>query len=240
MILYPNCKINIGLNIIERRPDGYHNLETTFYPTELNDVLEMKELTHGNAPYELHLTGNALEGNPDNNLVLKVYRSLQEEYNLPRMEFFLHKRIPSGAGLGGGSSDAAYTMRGLNELFHLELSENEMEKRLARFGADCPFFIRNRPVYATGIGTDFSPLNLSLKGFALLLIKPAIFVSTKEAYAGVKPTKPEGACANSWHNPLRNGAKRSKTISKPPCFSPIPNWPPSSKHSTTSVPSMQQ
>lgn len=189
MLLYPNCKINVGLNITSRRTDGYHNIETTFYPTELYDVLEIKELKRG-ADTELHLTGHALEGAAEDNLVLRVYRQLREEFDLPPVEIFLHKRIPSGAGLGGGSSDAAYTMRALNEMFSLALTTEDMAERLKPFGADCPFFVYNRPIYATGIGTDFAPISLSLKGMTLLLVKPDVFVCTREAYAGVTPNRP--------------------------------------------------
>ena len=187
MLVYPNCKINIGLRIVERRPDGYHNLETIFYPIPLYDNLEFKELKNEEAPYRLRLAGVPLAGCDEDNLVVKVFIALKEEFNLPPLEIFLYKHIPTGAGLGGGSSDAAAMMTALNEAYDLQLSQAEMERRMAAFGADCAFFVASRPAFATGIGDKLSPTPLSLKGKYILLVKPEVFVSTKEAYAHVVP-----------------------------------------------------
>lgn len=190
MLLLPNCKINIGLNIVSKRPDGYHNLETVFFPIPLRDNLEFKEIENEDVPYCLVSGGVPIEGKPEDNLIVKVYLDMKAEFNLPALELSLYKNIPMGAGLGGGSSDAAAMMKGLNEAYNLQLSTEDMEKRLAKFGADCPFFVRNKPAYATGIGDELTNCNVSLKDKFIVLVKPDVFVSTKEAYAHVTPKLP--------------------------------------------------
>lgn len=191
MILTPCAKINIGLYVTEKRADGYHNLETVFYPIPLCDELELRPLRGSDAPWRLQLAGAPVAGAAADNLVVRVCESLRADFDgLPGVDIYLKKRIPTGAGLGGGSSDATYMMRGMNELFGLGLSDDEMEARLARLGADCPFFVRSRPAFATGIGDILTPLPLSLRGRTLLLVKPDDFVSTREAYAGVTPRRP--------------------------------------------------
>lgn len=190
MLLLPNCKINIGLNIVSKRSDGYHNLETVFFPIPLRDNLEFKEIENEDVPYRLVSGGVPIEGKPEDNLIVKVYLDMKAEFNLPALELSLYKNIPMGAGLGGGSSDAAAMMKGLNEAYNLQLSTEDMEKRLAKFGADCPFFVRNKPAYATGIGDELTNCNVSLKAKFIVLVKPDVFVSTKEAYAHVTPKLP--------------------------------------------------
>ena len=190
MLLLPNCKINIGLNIVSKRSDGYHNLETVFFPIPLRDNLEFKEIENEDVPYRLVSGGVPIEGKPEDNLIVKVYLDMKAEFNLPALELSLYKNIPMGAGLGGGSSDAAAMMKGLNEAYNLQLSAEDMEKRLAKFGADCPFFVRNKPAYATGIGDELTNCNVSLKDKFIVLVKPDVFVSTKEAYAHVTPKLP--------------------------------------------------
>ncbi len=191
MLYLPNCKINIGLNVVSKRPDGYHNLETVFYPVPLRDNLEVKPLDDAADPYRLTVGGAKVEGQAADNLVVRVYLALKEEFGLPPVDIFLYKNVPMGAGLGGGSSDAASMMLLLNEMFALGLPPEEMERRIAPFGADCAFFVRNRPAYATGIGDELSPIPLSLRGKFILLVKPDVFVSTKEAYARVTPRPAE-------------------------------------------------
>ena len=190
MLLLPNCKINIGLNIVSKRSDGYHNLETVFFPIPLRDNLEFKEIENEDVPYRLVSGGVPIEGKPEDNLIVKVYLDMKTEFNLPALELSLYKNIPMGAGLGGGSSDAAAMMKGLNEAYNLQLSAEDMEKRLAKFGADCPFFVRNKPAFATGIGDELTNCNVSLKDKFIVLVKPDVFVSTKEAYAHVTPKLP--------------------------------------------------
>lgn len=194
MLTFPNAKINLGLNITEKRPDGYHNLETVFYPIPIEDALEITELQ--GAPgekFRLHQAGLEIAGEADNNLVVRAYKLLDEQFHLPPTDIHLFKHIPSGAGLGGGSADAAFMLKLLNEQFGLALTDDALEEYAARLGADCAFFIKNRPVYAEGIGNLFSPITLSLKGYRLWLVKPDIFVSTRDAFARIKPRRPQAS-----------------------------------------------
>lgn len=190
MITYPNAKINIGLNVVERRKDGYHNIETVFYPIELYDELSI-EPSEICSDYSFSSSGIEIQGNPEDNLIIKAFRLLRTEYQFPAIDISLLKQIPFGAGLGGGSSDAAFTLKAINELFELKISTKELENFASQLGADCPFFIQNKPVFATGIGNVFTPVDLSLQGYRLLLAKPDIHVSTPEAYADVTPKVPE-------------------------------------------------
>ena len=164
MLTFPNAKINIGLNITEKRPDGYHNLETIFYPIELCDTLEFiqKEET------KFGCSGLEIEGDSDNNLIMKAYRLLKEEFDLPAINIHLHKAIPMGAGLGGGSADAAFMLKMLNKEFNLGLSVSELEHRAAKLGADCAFFIENNPTLAKGIGNIFEPTTINLSGYHIV------------------------------------------------------------------------
>lgn len=183
----PCAKINIGLYVTEKRPDGYHNLETVFYPIPITDELEVEESDIDS----LSISGIPVAGNLDDNLVVRAVRLLREEgYVVPPVRIRLRKNIPSGAGLGGGSSDAAFMMKAVNELFSLGISEEKMEKMVSRLGADCAFFIKCRPVYATGIGDIFTPIKLDLHGLYLVLVKPDDFISTREAYAQTHPQVP--------------------------------------------------
>lgn len=193
MIVYPNAKINIGLNVVEKRPDGYHNLETVFYPIGLQDILEIQELDTDvpDCGYRLKLTGSLLDGSPEDNLVVRAFKLLKREFDLPPVSIGLYKHIPTGAGLGGGSADAAFTVKTLNDRFKLGLTTQQMEDYCAQLGADCPFFIQNKPVFATGIGNVFHPIELNLKYKQLVLVKPDVFVSTKDAYAKVNVRHPE-------------------------------------------------
>lgn len=190
MKVYPNAKLNIGLNIVERRPDGYHNIETIFYPIGLHDTIEMEITANSDIPCLLQIDGNPIEGQVEDNLVVKAYRILAHDFTLPHVSIRLDKQVPTGAGLGGGSADAAYTLRMLNDCCQLGLTAVQLEDYAVRLGADCPFFIRNTPVFATGIGNVFSPISMSLKGCYLALIKPDVFVSTRDAYSAVKPQRP--------------------------------------------------
>lgn len=181
MIVFPNAKINLGLNIVSKRTDGYHNIETVFYPIPLCDALEIVPAKGDKGI--LRQTGIAIEGNPKHNLVCKAYRLLKETYSLPEIDTYLLKKIPSGAGLGGGSSDAAFMLKLLNEWGNLNLPLDTLEEYASRLGADCAFFVRNEPVFAEGIGNRFTPVSLSLQGYHLVLIKPPVFVPTQDAYA---------------------------------------------------------
>lgn len=197
MIVYPNAKINIGLNVVARRPDGYHDLETVFYPIDLQDALEVhgineEEPMTGDG-FQLKVGGTVLGGVPNDNLVVRAFQLLRREFpeKVQPVSIYLFKHVPTGAGLGGGSSDAAFMLKLLNERFDLGLTTEELEERAARIGADCAFFIQNRPVFAEGIGNVFSDIHFSLTGKSLVLVKPDVFVSTADAYRSVVPQRPE-------------------------------------------------
>ncbi len=193
MIDFPNCKINLGLNITAKRNDGYHDLETVFYPIPLEDVLEIVPRQQDNGTTDkctLKQYGNAIDCDPEKNLVVKAYRLLDSLYGLPPTDIFLHKSIPSGAGLGGGSADAAFILRMLDEVYHINIGTQQLEDYAARLGADCAFFIQDKPAFATGIGDRLEPVELDLHGWQIVIVKPDIFVSTKEAFAGIRPQKP--------------------------------------------------
>lgn len=190
MITFPNAKINLGLNIVEKRPDGYHNLETIFYPIPLQDALEITPWKGGERKYKLAQSGIQIAGDDEHNLVVKAYKLLDNLHNLPPIEINLLKHIPSGAGLGGGSADAAFMLCMLNQHFQLNIPNEQLEVYAAQLGADCAFFVENKPTFAEGIGNIFSPIELSLKGYKLLLVKPDIFVSTRDAFAQIKPKRP--------------------------------------------------
>lgn len=185
MIAFPNAKINIGLHITERRADGYHNLETIFYPVAIRDVLEVIE-----APQvTFSSTGIEIPGEHDENLCLRAYRLLKNDFDVPSVQIHLHKHIPIGAGLGGGSSDAAFFIKLMNDKFGLQLTDEQMEAYCRRLGADCAFFIKNMPVFAYGKGDEFEKISIQLNGYHMVLVKPPVHVSTGEAYAGVNPQK---------------------------------------------------
>jgi 4-diphosphocytidyl-2-C-methyl-D-erythritol kinase len=183
MLSFPNAKINLGLSVIERRPDGYHNLETVFYPLALSDILEI--LT--GESFQFNSSGLMLDTEGDDNLVVKAYSLLKSEFDLPPVRIHLHKVIPFGAGLGGGSSDAAYMLKMLSRLFGLGLSPEQLRKYAAKLGADCPYFIDNHPSLATGIGNELTPISLDLGKYYIALVKPPFGVNTALAYKAVKP-----------------------------------------------------
>ncbi|NDW17984.1 4-(cytidine 5'-diphospho)-2-C-methyl-D-erythritol kinase [Dysgonomonas sp. 216] len=189
MISFPNAKINLGLNIISKRADGYHNLETVFYPVNIQDALEIVLAKDGKDSFIE--AGMRVDSSPDNNLVMKALKLMREYYDIPPVEVHLLKKIPFGAGLGGGSSDASFMLKLLNEEFMLKLSDNDLARLAVRLGADCPFFIYNRPMFATGIGEQLEPIRVSIEKYHLVLVKPDIHIPTRDAFALIKPRKPE-------------------------------------------------
>lgn len=204
MITFPNAKINLGLNIVEKRSDGYHNLETVFYPIPLEDVLEIKAIDNLASDYELYISGIEVESNSDKNLVVKAYKLLQTKFDLPPIQIYLHKTIPSGAGLGGGSSDASFMLKLLNDYFKLGLKYSQLEELATSLGADCPFFINNTPIFAQGIGEIFTPVELSLKGYYLYLVKPDVFISTAMAFSSINPKYPKTSLKEIIAHPVEN------------------------------------
>ena len=194
----PNAKINLGLRVVSKRPDGYHNLETVFYPVPLCDTLSVEAAE----TFRFTSSGLAVDGDPADNLVCRAYRLLACDYNLPPCHLHLHKVIPFGAGLGGGSADASFCLQLLNRWASLGISLRKMEEYAGRLGADCAFFVRNRPVMARGIGNEFTEVPLSLKGWWLVLVKPAVSVSTAEAYRGVRPAVPSDRLEDWMQRPV--------------------------------------
>lgn len=186
MILFPNAKINLGLNITERRPDNYHNIESLFLPVGWHDILEI--VPSRDSRTSLTVYGSRPACTDDDNLVMKAYRAMSALVEIPPVEIYLEKIIPEGAGLGGGSSDAAFTIKGLNELFALGFSDDELASVASSLGADCTFFIYNKPMLASGIGTELSEAAFDRTPYHIVIVKPEVSVSTKEAYAGVTPS----------------------------------------------------
>ncbi|MDR0973925.1 MAG: 4-(cytidine 5'-diphospho)-2-C-methyl-D-erythritol kinase [Prevotellaceae bacterium] len=214
MIVFPNAKLNLGLNILRKRADGYHDLSTVFYPILLSDALEAVDMTSTQVSFHTH--GLPVAGEPENNLVMKAYRLLSRDFSLAPLHIRLYKHIPMGSGLGGGSSDATFMLKLLNERNRLGLSENELENYATQLGADCAFFIRNRPMYAEGIGNIFSPVEVNLAGYGLLVVCPNVFVSTREAFAQVHPALPATDIreiirrpVNEWRDALTNDFEQS-------------------------------
>lgn len=228
MITFPCAKINLGLNIVGKRADGYHDLQTVFYPIPLTDALEIKLMADEfpvEANCDLKVYGNGVDCDDNENLVVRAYNLLARDYELPRVHAHLYKRIPSQAGLGGGSSDAAFMIRLLDERFRLNMGNAEMERYAARLGADCAFFITAEPSYATGIGEILSPVDGpegNLEGYYIAVVKPAVAVSTREAFAHVTPRCPEKSCREivrqpieTWHSELVNDFEASVFESYP-------------------------
>ena len=208
MLTFPCAKINLGLNITSKREDGYHNLETIFYPVPLTDALEVK-LMHddfpSDEPCDLKITGNAVDCDEKNNLVVQAYTLLAQDFTLPRVHTHLVKRIPMQAGLGGGSADGAFMIRLLDERFRLNMGIAEMERYASRLGSDCAFFITAEPSFATGRGEVLEPVNIAehnLQGYYIAIVKPAIAVSTREAFQQIICRQPEHCCRDIVRQPV--------------------------------------
>lgn len=217
MVVFPNAKINIGLDILRRRPDGYHDIHSLMVPVDWRDVLEIVPSTANVTT--LTVTGSKIECDTEKNLVMKAYRALSAEVGgLPAVDIYLRKIIPDGAGLGGGSSDAAFTLTALNSLFSLGLSDHTLASIAAKLGADCPFFIYNKPMMASGTGTELTPYTLpgEIYRMYLAIVKPPESVSTATAYAGVTPAEPAMKLPDAlslpvreWHNVVKNDFESS-------------------------------
>ncbi|QZE13453.1 4-(cytidine 5'-diphospho)-2-C-methyl-D-erythritol kinase [Halosquirtibacter laminarini] len=200
MLYFPNAKINIGLHITSKREDGFHNLSTLFYPTKLSDGLEIVRSERDES--HLSLSGLKIDGSAKDNLVYKAYEMIHAKYNIPVVDLHLHKKIPFGAGLGGGSSDASFVLKGLNKMFDLHISNEMLMDMAAELGSDCPFFIINEPCFATGRGDVLTPSLLSLKGYRLVLVHPNIMVSTPDAFRYVVPQVPDIPLEESLSMPI--------------------------------------
>lgn len=224
MVTFPNAKINLGLFITDKRPDGYHSIESVFYPIKISDVLEAGFFDSSDSL--LQISGISIEGSSDQNLVTKAVALIQDYLNenqlseriseLNKIRFYLHKNIPTGAGLGGGSADGSFALKMLNQILSLNISSEKLEKMALKLGSDCPFFIKNQPALIKGRGEIIQNFDLNLAGFKLVLIHPGIHISTAEAYSNVKP-KPSKIEWNNirkdnistWNNTLSNNFETS-------------------------------
>ncbi|MCD8202153.1 MAG: 4-(cytidine 5'-diphospho)-2-C-methyl-D-erythritol kinase [Prevotella sp.] len=226
MTEYPCAKINLGLNVVNKRTDGYHDLETVFYPVNITDVLSINvtdDKITTDFPCSLSMNGMKIEGNMQDNLVVKAYNLLKKRFpSLPNVNMVLTKNIPSQAGMGGGSSDGAFTISMLNKLFNLNMSVAEMQQLATSLGADCAFFINPVPSYATGIGENLEPVDVNLRNYNIAIVKPPIAISTKEAFSHVTPKRPAKCCRDivmqpveTWKHELINDFEQSVMFSHP-------------------------
>ncbi|MBC7745241.1 MAG: 4-(cytidine 5'-diphospho)-2-C-methyl-D-erythritol kinase [Flavobacterium sp.] len=212
MIIFPNAKINLGLKVINRRDDGYHNIETVLYPINIKDALEIVEFKELQFSY----SGIKIPASPGDNLCMRAWHLIAGDFGLPNVHMHLHKQIPIGAGLGGGSSDAAFCIRLINDKFNLGLSISQMQDYARQLGSDCAFFINNTPVMASGKGDVLSNIHVTLKNYYLILVMPPIQISTLRAYQGVMPgltnfdpRLPETLAVEEWRNFLVNDFEKS-------------------------------
>lgn len=234
MVCFPNAKINLGLHIIEKRSDGFHNIETVFYPVQWCDVLEsirtdVSSIKTRESKIEFTSSGIGVDVVAENNLCVKAFQLMDKKFNLPAVKMHLHKIIPMGAGLGGGSADAAFTLKLLNDLFDLKQSHTDLKISAAQLGSDCSFFIDNTPAFASGRGEVLETVQVNLKGFYILIVKPAVHVSTADAYANVKPATPSQSLkeiimlpVSEWKNALKNDFEES-VFAKHPLIAAIKN-----------------
>ena len=203
MIGFPNAKINLGLNIINKRSDSFHNLESVFLPLKLSDVLEVIPRSEfDNEKEDFFQSGISIEIIPEKNLVIQAYNLLKSDFDLPPIKIALHKIIPSGAGLGGGSSDAATMVFLLDKLFHLNLPSDKIKSYLEKLGSDCPFFLSNKVSFVSGRGENLQSFQLDLRGVNLVLIVPEIKISTAESFRLITPGFPENSLKESLRKPL--------------------------------------
>ncbi|WP_316800679.1 4-(cytidine 5'-diphospho)-2-C-methyl-D-erythritol kinase [Pedobacter frigidisoli] len=218
MLSYPNAKINLGLYITEKRSDGYHNLETVFYPVNIKDVVEITDAEFSSC--KIH--GIEIPGDANDNLCIKAYELIKKDFDIPAQEIHLFKNIPVGAGLGGGSADCAFLIKLLNDKFDLHLSVERMQQYARQLGADCAFFIENKPVYAFNKGDDFEHCGVDLSDYFKVLVKPPVHVSTADAYALVKPKKPLQSLKEIIHLPLTTWKNKVINDFEPSVFAKYP------------------
>lgn len=221
MITFTNCKINLGLNILAKRPDGYHDISTCMLPIPWHDIVEV--IPSDRPGSTLTVLGNKVDCPAEKNLVMKAYRLLEKEFALGPVDIVLQKIVPDGAGLGGGSSDATHTLGLLNEFMNLGLTREQIAERAAKLGADCAFFAYDEPMLAEGIGEKLTPISLDLKGHTIVIVKPGgVNISTREAYEGITPREPDEPISqilrrpiNEWQGRLKNDFEES-VMSKAP------------------------
>jgi 4-diphosphocytidyl-2-C-methyl-D-erythritol kinase len=190
MLVFPNAKINLGLHVVDKRPDGYHSIETVFFPVNWQDALEIIENPDSSIPFIFSQSGLAISGEIENNLIYKAWKLIAGQKKCPPLKVHLHKNIPMGAGLGGGSADAAFFINALNDLLQLGYSTGERIRMARQLGSDCAFFIQNKPAFAHGRGDELEDLAIDLSGYYILVVHPGIRSSTAEAYSGIVPKLP--------------------------------------------------
>jgi 4-diphosphocytidyl-2-C-methyl-D-erythritol kinase len=205
MIVYPNAKINIGLNVLEKRADGYHELSSVFYPVkDLCDILEILPST------EFSFSSSGIKIPGKGNICAKAFEMLKQDFGISNVSIHLHKQIPIGAGLGGGSADGGFMLKALNTFFDLKIGNTQLEKYALQLGSDCPFFIENIPRYVQGIGENMSSFDLDLSAYELKFIFPELHISTAEAYGGITPKKPETNLLDLINQPIENWKTKVK------------------------------
>jgi len=213
MVVFPNCKINLGLNIINKRADGYHDLETIFYPLGIKDALEIiKNPSVGSSPVTFFQSGLEIDGNTDSNLCVKAYHIIKKDYpQIPSITMHLHKVIPMGAGLGGGSADGAFALKLINDFFHLSIPDEQLMQYALQLGSDCPFFILNKPCFATSRGELMNEIELDLSAYKFVIVNPDIHIKTGWAFSQITPTIPTYSIkeiisqpVNTWKDSLTN------------------------------------
>jgi 4-diphosphocytidyl-2-C-methyl-D-erythritol kinase len=218
MLTFANAKINLGLLLTEKRADGYHNLQTIFYPIKINDVVELVDADDTS----MLIKGTEIPGDTADNICLKAFKTLQRDFDLPHQQIVLLKNIPVGAGLGGGSADAAFLIKLVNQKFNLGLTVTQMEDYVRPLGADCAFFIENKPTYAFAKGDEFEALSVDLSAYYLVLVKPPIHVSTAQAYANVKVKQPSTSLKDLIHLPLQDWQAHIFNDFEPSVFAAYP------------------
>ncbi len=216
MVVFPNAKINLGLNVVEKRADGFHNLETVFYPININDALEVVVSNNKQTDVAFTSTGLAIDANTENNLCVKAYKLLKEDFDLPSIKMHLHKTIPMGAGLGGGSADAAFTLQLLNIKFSLNLTQQQLLQYALQLGSDCPFFIINTTCFATSRGEELQTVDIDLSNYKIVIVNPNIHISTAQAFANIVPVTPVVSVKqliqqpiSEWKNSIVNDFEKS-------------------------------
>jgi 4-diphosphocytidyl-2-C-methyl-D-erythritol kinase len=216
MILYPNAKINLGLHVVEKRADGFHNIETVFYPVDWKDILEVLPDESKKSGVTFSSSGIPIPGAVEENLCVRAYNLISKDYPMPAVKVHLHKIIPIGAGLGGGSSDAAFFIRAINDLFELNLAWGELHHYAKQLGSDCSFFITNKPVFAEGKGDQLESINISLAGYHVVIVHPNMALSTAAAYSNIIPFMPEKkveeiiiAPIEEWKTVLKNDFEKN-------------------------------
>jgi 4-diphosphocytidyl-2-C-methyl-D-erythritol kinase len=208
MVCFPNAKINLGLHIVGKRPDGFHNLHTVFYPIQIKDILEVIPVQNEQQQIQFSQSGIPVDGNEANNLCVKAYQLIKKlKPAVPAIQMHLHKNIPMGAGLGGGSADGAFALKQLNQQFDLNIPQSELLEMALQLGSDCPFFIYNQPCLATGRGEILTPISLDLSAYSIFIVNPGIHVNTGWAFSQITYKSPAISLSEAINLPIAEWKK---------------------------------